>query len=110
MAVSPPGPKPEQDTRIHWTESDEDRSALWRSERGAAPPKRVILADDTVTADAAYRLACEGTAMLWRGDFNNATQLLQAMARRADKTPARKQRKSAKDAAPTASPADAFHQ
>jgi len=48
--------------------------------------------------------------MLWRGDFNNATQLLQAMARRADKTPARKQRKSAKGAAPTASPADAFHQ
>ena len=95
---------------IHWTESDKDCSALWRSERGAPPPKRVILADDTVTADAAYRLACEGTAMLWRGDFHNATQLLQAMARRADRTPARKQRKTAKEAAPAASPADAFHQ
>ena len=95
---------------IQWTEAGQDWSARWRSERGAPPPKRVVLADDTVTADSAYRLACEGTAMLWRGDFNNATQLLQAMARRADKTPARKQRKSAKDAAPAAAPADAFNQ
>ncbi|MDP2241049.1 MAG: class I SAM-dependent methyltransferase [Burkholderiales bacterium] len=51
------------------------------------PPKRVVIADDRMTADAAYRLACEGTAMLWRGDFQNARQLLQAMARRADRKP-----------------------
>ena len=69
-----------------------------------------MLADDTITADAAYRLACEGTALLWRGDFHNATQLLQAMARRADKTPARKQRKPAKETTHVASPADTFHQ
>ncbi|HKB82087.1 MAG TPA: class I SAM-dependent methyltransferase [Burkholderiales bacterium] len=84
-------------------------SARWRSERGAPPPKRVILADDTITADVAYRLACEGTALLWRGDFHNATQLLQAMARRIDKTPARKQRKTAKESARPVSAADAFH-
>ena len=82
---------------IHWTEAGKDFSVLWRSERGAPPPKRVTLADDTTTADAAYRLACEGTALLWRGDFHNATQLLQAVARRADKTPARKQRNTAKE-------------
>ncbi len=69
-----------------------------------------MLADDTITADAAYRLACEGTVLLWRGDFHNATQLLQAMARRADKTPARKQRKPAKETTHVASPADTFHQ
>ena len=63
------------------------RSALWHSERGAPPPKRVILADDTLNADRAYRLACEGTAMLWRGDFQNAKQLLQAIARRVDHKP-----------------------
>ena len=40
-----------------------------------------------MTADAAYRLACEGTAMLWRGDFQNARQLLLALARRTDKKP-----------------------
>ncbi|GAA4017649.1 class I SAM-dependent methyltransferase [Actimicrobium antarcticum] len=50
-------------------------------------PKRVVIADDRITADAAYRLACEGTAMLWRGDFQNARQLLQALARRADRKP-----------------------
>jgi SAM-dependent methyltransferase len=94
---------------IHWTESGKGCAALWRSERGAPPPKRVIIADDSTTADAAYRLACEGTALLWRGDFHNATQLLQALVRRIDKTPARKQRKTKKESPHTPSPADAFH-
>jgi SAM-dependent methyltransferase len=114
MPISPPrvstepfdGPLPS----IHWTEAGKGCSALWRSERGAPPPKRVTLADDTTTADTAYRLACEGTALLWRGDFHNATQLLQALARRVDKTPARKQRKMAKESTQAASPADTFHQ
>lgn len=74
----------------------------WRSESGQAPPRRVVVADDTMKADAAWRLACEGTALLWRGDYHNARQLLQAMARRADGRP----RKRAK--AP-ASAAEAFH-
>ena len=98
---------------LHWTESGQACSALWRSERGAPPPKRVVLADDTTTADTAYHLACEGTALLWRGDFQNARQLLQALARRIDKTPARKKRsqnKAATSPAPAAVPADAFHQ
>ncbi len=114
MPISPPRESTEPFDSplptIHWTEAGEECSALWRSERGAPPPRRVILADDTITADAAYRLACEGTALLWRGDFHNATQLLQAMARRADKMPARKQRKTAKEAAQVVSPADTFHQ
>jgi len=61
------------------------RSARWRSNNGTAPPKRVVIADDTIKADDAYRLACEGTALLWRGDFQNARQLLQAMSRRVDR-------------------------
>lgn len=51
---------------LHWTEGEAPdlthHSARWRSESGAAPPKRVVLADDRTTADAAYRLACEGSA------------------------------------------------
>lgn len=90
---------------IHWTEADQACSARWRSERGAPPPKRVVLADDTTTADTAYRLACEGTALLWRGDFHNARQLLQALARRADQVPTRKRKKAAQEI----SVADAFH-
>ncbi|MDO8699454.1 MAG: class I SAM-dependent methyltransferase [Rhodoferax sp.] len=90
---------------IHWTEAGKDCSALWRSERGAPPPKKVVLADDTTTADTAYRLACEGTALLWRGDFHNARQLLKALARRADNVPARKRKKASQEV-PLA---DAFH-
>ena len=84
---------------IAWTEADENRSARWRSEAGVAPPKRVVIADDRIAADAAYHLACAGTALLWRGDFQNARLLLQAMARRADRKP----RKTA------ATPAEDFH-
>nr|WP_326529228.1 class I SAM-dependent methyltransferase [Rhodoferax sp.] len=100
------------DPSLQWTESGQACSVRWRSERGAPPPKRVVLADDTMTADAAYRLACEGTALLWRGDFHNARQLLQALARRIDKTPARKKRSQGMlETAPTTLiPADAFHQ
>jgi SAM-dependent methyltransferase len=65
-----------------------DRQADWRSESGAPPPRRVVVADDGMTADMAYRLACEGTGLLWRGDFQNARQLLQALARRIDRRPA----------------------
>ena len=72
---------------LHWTEDKQPRTALWRSERGAAPPKRVVLADDTLSADSAYRQACEGTGLLWRGDFQNARLLLQALTRRIDKPP-----------------------
>lgn len=71
---------------IHWQEDGKACSARWRSERGAAVPKRVVLADDTLSADAAYRLACEGTALLWRGDFQNARQMLQALGRRIDQS------------------------
>jgi hypothetical protein len=92
---------------IGWTEKGQACSALWRSERGAPPPKRVVLADDTTSADSAYRLACEGTGLLWRGDFQNARQLLQALARRIDK-PAQRTRQKAATAAP-ATGAQAFH-
>ncbi|MGN6650932.1 methyltransferase [Trinickia sp.] len=84
---------------IHWSDNGAELSAHWRSEAGVAPPRRVVLADDRTTADAAYRQASEGIALLWRGDFQNARQLLQAMARRID----RKRRK------PPASPLDAFN-
>lgn len=72
---------------IHWQEAGEEHSARWRSEAGTPPPKRVEVVDDRLSADSAYRLACEGTALLWRGDFQNARQLLQAMARRVDEPP-----------------------
>lgn len=89
-------------TMITWHEADADQSAQWRSESGTPPPGRVVIADDRMTADTAYRLACEGTALLWRGDYQNARQLLQAMARRAGEKPRKKK------PAPS-TPTEAFH-
>ena len=72
---------------LAWQEAGQQRQARWRSEAGWAAPARVQLADDQMPADVAYRLASEGTALLWRGDFQNARQLLQAVGRRLDRPP-----------------------
>ena len=90
---------------IVWTEGEQTRNARWRSTAGLPPPTRILVADDRMTADAAFRLASEGTALLWRGDFQNARQLLQAMARRID-SPAKRNRRQ--PVAP-AGPVDAFN-
>ena len=92
---------------VHWTEDGEAHAARWRSESGAPPPTRVVIADDHITADKAYGLACQGTALLWRGDFQNARQLLLALANRADRA-LRKPKKAAASSMP-APPAAAFH-
>lgn len=95
---------------ISWVEAGATHSARWQSEAGVAAPKKVLVADDTITADTAYRLACEGTAILWRGDFHNGRQLLQAMARRCDnKSPSKKSAKKRKEEIAPETPANAFH-
>ena len=78
---------------VCWTEDGGERTALWRSESGAKPPRHVRAADDRMTADAAYKLACEGTALLWRGDFHGARQLLSALRRRVDRKPPKTRRR-----------------
>ncbi len=85
---------------VSWQEKNKPQQAIWQSEAGNPPPKNIILADDTTKADEAYRLACEGTALLYRGDFQNAKQLLQAITRRVDRKPIK----------PTANMLEAFHQ
>ena len=72
---------------IRWQESGVEHVARWRSEAGVAAPEAVVVADDMLKADAAYRLAGQGTAILWRGDYQNARNLLQALARRFDRAP-----------------------
>jgi SAM-dependent methyltransferase len=95
-------------TSITWQENGHHCEDAWRSERGAPAPKRVVLADDTLSADSAYRLACAGTGMLWRGDFQNARLLLQALARRCD-APKKVRRASKTNPEVTHSPQDNFH-
>jgi SAM-dependent methyltransferase len=87
---------------VAWEEGALPRQAVWRSESGWPAPTRVQPADDQMTADTAYRLACEGTALLWRGDFHNGKQLLQALGRRLERT-------ARKPAAAPASPSDLFY-
>ncbi|WP_156648699.1 class I SAM-dependent methyltransferase [Massilia sp. Leaf139] len=98
-------------TRIEWEEGGQRRSALWRSESGWPAPKKVVIADDTMAADTAYRLALDGTALLWRGDFQNARQLVQALARRIDHKPARARRANSGAKAGAAAPTltEQFH-
>ncbi|HEX5392542.1 MAG TPA: class I SAM-dependent methyltransferase [Rhodocyclaceae bacterium] len=72
---------------LQWSEGEQSFTALWHSEAGVSVPKRVEVVDDRINADTAYRLACEGTALLWRGDFQNGRLLLQALARRLDRKP-----------------------
>jgi len=72
------------DALLRWEENGETLEAPFISLRGRSAPSRATVADDTLTADAAFRLVSQGTAILWRGDFVNARQLLAALARRVD--------------------------
>ena len=94
---------------ICWDEGGQNFSAKWHSENGIAPHKKIQIADDTLTADIAYRLACEGTAILYRGDFQNARQLLQALVRRVDKPPKKSKRVNKLNQEKTKSPLDTFN-
>ena len=77
-----------EQTWVSWEESGQTQRAHWRSETRAMAPQNLVPVDDSLSANTAFRLASEGHDLLWRGDFQNARQLLQALARRADR-PAR---------------------
>jgi SAM-dependent methyltransferase len=85
---------------IHWLEDGKAFEARWRSHSGTPPPTRVVVADENMTAEQAYGLAAQGTALLWRGDFQEARRMLAALGNRADRR---------KRGASTLGSADAFH-
>ncbi len=73
-------------------------------------PARVVVADGKMTADEAYGLACQGTALLWRGDFQEARQMLTAMGKRADRRQRRSRRgRRGSESGSQVDPAEAFH-
>ncbi|MFD8751612.1 hypothetical protein ACFV0O_11635 [Kitasatospora sp. NPDC059577] len=78
-------------------------SASRHSENDASPPRRPFAADDSLRAEAAHRLACEGTALLRQGACPGALRLLYAMRRRAERHRPRFASDSTSDA-----PAEAF--
>lgn len=67
---------------VTWVEAGESMTARWRSANGRPAPTRVEVVTDSLTADEANRMASQGIAMLWHGDFHNARQILNAMDRR----------------------------
>ena len=100
---------------LQWDDvNGQPQHAAWHSEAGRPAPARMQVADDRLAADAAYHLICEGSTLLWQGDFFNARHLMEALKRRLDKPKLRgKAQKNAKPAHPPASaatPALAFHQ
>ena len=88
---------------IQWLDDGKAFEAQWRSYSGMPPATRVVVADGKMTADEAYGLACQGTALLWRGDFQEARQMLSALGNRSDC----RQRRSRKSS--TVGSAEAFH-
>ncbi len=89
---------------LEWIEQGGARRALWRQAHHGPAPKRLQTADDTIKADDAYKLISQGTALVWRGDFHNARQLLKALATRVE----RRQKRDRQ--APGSSPLERFHQ
>ena len=73
--------------RIEWLEAGQQHSARWRSEAAIASHSKIVIGDDRLGADAAWRLIAEGTAILWRGDWQNARKLLLTLTTRADRLP-----------------------
>jgi len=95
---------------IHWLEDGKACEARWRSHSDAPPAARVVIADGHMSADEAYGLVCQGTALLWRGDFQEARQMLTALGKRADRAHNKTRRRSRTSAATSAAgAAEAFH-
>ncbi len=91
---------PRTEKTVSWQEKNKPQTAIWQSEAGNPPPKNIVLADDTTNAKVAYKQVCEGAALLYTGDFQNAKQLLQAITRKFDIKPIK----------PAATMLEAFHQ
>lgn len=74
-------------TSLQWHHAGQTFSADWPDSLQHAAPQWCEVVGDQTSADTAFRLASEGCGLVYDGDFQNARQLLQAMARRLDKKP-----------------------
>jgi methylase of polypeptide subunit release factors len=54
----------------------------WISENSFSPPQKVMVIDDSFSANRYTNLASQGVSFVWKGDYQNAKQLLQAVQRR----------------------------
>lgn len=77
---------------LTWTDDGKTVTLPWISESEFSPPKKISIGDDRLKADDFYRQASQGGAFVYKGDFQNAKQLLQAVQRRIDKMTEKKLR------------------
>lgn len=93
---------------LTWIEDGSPGHTGWLSASGSPAPRKLSLADDRMNADTAYRILSQGGALLWQGDYHNARQLLQALARRVERSAGKGKSAARKgDAAPGMT--DLFH-
>lgn len=71
--------------QVEWNEAGSPRHARWQSEAALPVPAEIRVVDDTLTAAEAWRLLQQDVGLLWRGDWQNARNLLQAVSRRAER-------------------------
>jgi methylase of polypeptide subunit release factors len=57
----------------------------WVTENNFSPPQKMRVIDDAFSANQYMSLASQGVSFIWKGDFHNAKQLLQAVQRRIKK-------------------------
>ena len=71
---------------VVWEEDGREHTARWRSESGQPPPRRIHPFKEAVRAERVHRLVSSGSAILWRGDYHQAREVVDALARRIDRT------------------------
>ena len=109
LTPSPTSSESQNSTFCQWLKDGQELTAIWKSEKNLPAPKKILVADDTLPADQAYRLMSEGTNLVWNSDFHNAKQLMQAIARRIDKPSKSKKSKTTQTTRSNSSPAELFH-
>ncbi len=66
---------------LTWQEHGATRQAPWRNTAAQKPPAALAVADTDLSAKAALKSFRQGQALLWRGDYHQAVQLLAAVKR-----------------------------
>lgn len=66
---------------VHWQENGQSRSAFWHGDSRQSPPTHILPLAQTSTEHARQQLY-SGHALLWRGDYHQGKQLLDALKKR----------------------------
>ncbi len=66
---------------LTWQEQGQTRQAPWCNTAAQKPPAALTVAEAGLSAKAALKSFRQGCALLWRGDYHQAVQLLSAVKR-----------------------------